>query len=134
MTVSPNPAPAVKADPSRPYKALAAAAVPAIIAVLTVLLNDGKDSLPTWAILLITAVLAGVTTFSVKNPLVGRDSGWNGTAPRDQAGRYDPLYIILVVVAILVALVLFFTLVNRADAVEQSQDSGWNGTHPVAVA
>lgn len=59
----------VKDNPSKPYKAMAAAAVPGIIALLTVLMS-GEDILPPWALLLISAALAFVATYSVKNPKV----------------------------------------------------------------
>lgn len=66
-----RPVSGVKDNPSKPNKAVSAAAIPAAIAVLTVLSNEmGADLWPPWVILLITAAIAGLTTYYVKNPKV----------------------------------------------------------------
>jgi len=52
------------ADPSRPYKALAAAVVAGAGAALA----NGQDLLPAWAVLALTVLVAGLTTFLVPNP------------------------------------------------------------------
>lgn len=57
-----------RADPARPYKALASA----LLAALVVLLAEGQDVLPPWAMLLLAALVAGLGTFVVPNPVTGR--------------------------------------------------------------
>jgi hypothetical protein len=54
-----------RADPARPYKALASA----LLAALVVLLAEGQDVLPPWAMLLLAAMVAGLGTFVVPNPV-----------------------------------------------------------------
>lgn len=61
---TPSPVRAPKDDPARPYKAYVAAA----IAALTSVLAQGQDVLPWWAVLVIGAVVAGLSTFVVPNP------------------------------------------------------------------
>ena len=48
-----------KPNPSRPYKAIAAA----VVAVLGVLIAQGQDLLPPLVVLLLTAIVAGLVTF-----------------------------------------------------------------------
>lgn len=43
------------------FKAYAAA----VIAALTVLITEGADVLPTWLVLIIMAIIAGLTTWAV---------------------------------------------------------------------
>lgn len=50
--------------PTKPYKALVSAAVAAV----GVLVAQGSDVLPAWALLVLAAVLAGGLTYVVPNP------------------------------------------------------------------
>lgn len=63
--------PSHRADPKRPYKALAAAAAPivvaAVVAMLNVLLDPGFN-LPEWVKLVATVLLAGLATYQIRNP------------------------------------------------------------------
>lgn len=60
-----------RADPRRPYKAIAAA----LVAVLTTLLAEGRDIMPPWALLVLAALLAGLVTYVVPNPTGRRRRG-----------------------------------------------------------
>lgn len=42
------------------------AIVSAVVAALTVLVAEGADVLPTWALLLVASVVAGLSTYLVK--------------------------------------------------------------------
>lgn len=53
-----------RADPRRPWKAYTAAA----LAAIAVLIAQGQDLLPAWAMLLLAALAAGLGTFAVPNP------------------------------------------------------------------
>lgn len=68
MTNIPAPVDAVEDDPGKPWKAIAAAAVPAIVAAITAIIDQGGDTIPPWLLLLLVGVLAGLVTFTVKNP------------------------------------------------------------------
>lgn len=59
-----NDTPQHKADPRRPYKAVAAA----VVAALAVIVTQGQDLIPAWVLLLAAAVLAGLATFTIPNP------------------------------------------------------------------
>lgn len=61
---TPQPAPAHRADPARPWKAIAAA----VVAALAVLVAQGSDLLPPLVLLVLAAVSAGLATFLVPNP------------------------------------------------------------------
>lgn len=61
MADKPTP---VKDDPARPFKAYIAA----VIAALTSVLATAQDTLPWWAVLIIGAAVAGLSTFVVPNP------------------------------------------------------------------
>lgn len=56
--------PTHRADPRRPWKAITAA----ILAAVAVLIAQGQDLLPPWAMLLLAALAAGLGTFVVPNP------------------------------------------------------------------
>lgn len=49
-----------KPNPKRPWKAIAGA----LLAALTVLVAQGQDVLPTWALLIIAAIIAGLGVFA----------------------------------------------------------------------
>ena len=70
MAYEPMHAGQIKDDPKRPWKAFVAL-VPGLVAMLTVLADEGENYLPAWALLLITAVLAGLLVYSKSNPKVG---------------------------------------------------------------
>lgn len=53
-----------RADPRRPYKAVAAA----LVAALAVLVSQGTDLLPPVVLLVLAALSAGLATFLVPNP------------------------------------------------------------------
>lgn len=59
-----QPAPEHRADPKRPWKAIAAA----VVAALAVLVAQGSDLLPPLVLLVLAAVSAGLATFLVPNP------------------------------------------------------------------
>ena len=54
-----------KADPKKPYKMYAAI----IAAFLTSFLTTSADTLPAWAVGLITAVVAGIGVYITGNPI-----------------------------------------------------------------
>lgn len=54
----------MNADPKRPYKAIIAA----VIAGAGVAIAQGTDVLPTWALLVLAVIVAGLGTFLVPNP------------------------------------------------------------------
>jgi hypothetical protein len=61
-----------EADPVKPYKAIVALLAPALVAFLDVLVDNGKhDEWPSWVLLLLAALLAGVSTYVVRNPKKG---------------------------------------------------------------
>ena len=65
----------VEADPAKPYKAIAAA----VLAALTAVLTQYADDLPLLALIVIGALVAGIGTYVVPNPIVAklkRDTGW----------------------------------------------------------
>lgn len=53
-------------DKNRPWKAICAA----VVSALAVLVAQGQDLLPAWAMLVVAALIAGLTTFLVRNPKV----------------------------------------------------------------
>lgn len=64
MTTNPLPA-RHKADPRRPYKAIAAG----LMAAVAVLVAQGQGILPPWLLLLLAALVAGLGTYVIPNPL-----------------------------------------------------------------
>lgn len=60
----------VVADPSRPYKAVAAA----VVAAVSVLITQGQDVLPAWALLVLAALVAGLLTYVVPNPITVKET------------------------------------------------------------
>ena len=65
--------PAVKADPKKPLKAVAATLAPlllaALYAALQTLVTNG-DSLPPWVKLAALCLVSGIATYVVRNPQV----------------------------------------------------------------
>jgi hypothetical protein len=53
-------------DPKRPWKAIVAA----VVSALAVLIAQGQDLLPGWALLVVAAIVAGLSTFLIPNPKV----------------------------------------------------------------
>lgn len=60
-TPTPPPGQHTRPNPARPYKAIASA----VVAGAGVLVAQGTDVLPAWAILLLSALVAGLVTFTV---------------------------------------------------------------------
>lgn len=54
----------MRANPRKPWKAIAAA----LVAGIGVLIAQGSDVLPPWALLILAALGAGLATFLVPNP------------------------------------------------------------------
>lgn len=58
-----SPAPGT---PQTPTKAIVAL-IPGVLAVLYVLLDEGRDQLPPWLLLALSAVVAGLAVYAIPN-------------------------------------------------------------------
>lgn len=63
-----SPAPGTPQTPTK----MVMAVLPGLVAMLIVLLDQGKDVLPAWLILLISALVAGLLVYVVPNKATSR--------------------------------------------------------------
>lgn len=65
--------PTAPADPTKPYKAVVALLIPAVLAALNAIINANVDGtlLPQWGALLVTAVATALGVYVTPNPIKG---------------------------------------------------------------
>lgn len=66
--VQTDPPVLVEDNPAKPWKAIAALVAPAVVAFLQSILDQGRDSLPPWLLLLLGALASAAGVYVIRNP------------------------------------------------------------------